>query len=175
MKAKSNGTGNVRHDPEEVEKPQEKQAFEEGDIVALTQSALRIGRIQGMTPRLLYTIGHPNEFMVMHTFESPADGLCLTLFPCCTRFVDRERNSQPRCKGHPAMYFEKVDKGRIPRKGDKSSSVHIPFLPFEVAGVHYQEDDENPSLTLNLFGKHLQTTGPLSKFLKKLAEDNKIL
>jgi hypothetical protein len=176
MSPKSNGSGNVKHGPEEVEKTEEKkQAFEEGDVVALTPSALRIGRIQGMTPRLLYTIGQPNEFMVLHVFETEADGLCLALFPCCLRFVDRDRNGQVRCKGHPAVYFEKVDKRRIPKKGDKSSSVHLPFLPFEVAGLHYEEDEENPRLTLNLFGKRVDTTGPLSKFLKKLAEENKIL
>lgn len=177
MSRKSNGTGNVRTGvPEETEDTQQKkQAFEEGDIVALTQSALRIGRIQGMTPRLLYTIGHPNEFMVMHAFENQADGLCVTLFPCCFRFLDRDRNNQPRCKGHPAVYFEKINKVRIPKKGDKSSSIHLPFLPFEVAGLHYEEDEDNPRLTLNLFGKKIDTMGPLSNFLKKLAEDNKVL
>lgn len=180
MSQKTNGSGNVRNDgpaqAEEAEKAKEKKtAFEEGDVVALTEDALRIGRIQGMTPRLLYSIGHPNEFMVMHVFENKQDGLCLTLFPCCFQFVDRERKNQERCKGHPAFYFEKINKVRIPKKGDKASSIHLPFLPFEVAGLHYEEDEDNPRLTLNLFGKKIETTGPLGKFLKKLAEDNKVL
>ena len=178
MSPKANGSGNVRHGaPENTggEQEEKKQAFEEGDVVSLTQSALRIGRIQRMTPRVLYAIGHPNEFMVLDAFENEADGLCLTLWPCCFRYVDRERNNQLLCKGHPAVYFEKVNKVRMPKKGDKSSSVHLPFLPFEVAGLHYEEDEDNPRLTLNLFGKSIDTMGPLSKFLKKLAEENKLL
>ncbi len=186
---------NVKH-----EEPENHEMFQEGDVVALTQSALRTGRllrirngkiessedrisngrIEGFMPRVLYALGHPNKFLVLATFEHEEHGQCLTLYPCCTikpheGFVDRADNNKPRCQGHPAMYFEKADHTRIPRKGDKASSVHLPFLPFEVAGIHYEEDEHDPRLTLNLVGQKFQTTGPLANFFKKIAEDSKIL
>ncbi len=198
MSSKRNG--NVRQEAPEGAEGGNVPAFEDGDIVAITQSALRIGRlyritngkvecsedrvsngkIEGMMPRILYALGHPNKFLVLHTFEHKDQGLCLTLYPCCTikpheGFVDRSSNNKPRCEGHPAIYFEKVDQTRVPRKGDKSSSAHLPFIPWEIAGLHWEEDENNPSLTLNLAGKSIQTTGPLAKFFKKIAEDNKIL
>lgn len=193
MSAKRNG--NVHH-----EGPEEHEVFDDGDVVALTQSALRTGRllrirngkiessedrvvngrIEGFMPRILYAFGHPNKFLVLHTFEHQEHGQCLTLYPCCTikpheGFVDRADNNKPRCEGHPAIYFERVDRTRIPRKGDKSSSVHLPFLPFEVAGIHWEEDENDPRLTVNLVGQKFSTTGPLANFFKKIVEESKIL
>lgn len=163
--------GNIEPD-EQVTEP---QAFEPGDVVALTASALRITRISGMTPRLMYSIGHPNQFIVFDTEDDPEDGICLILECCRGRYVNRSRNGQWKCKSHPGIYFEKIDRIRLPKKGDKSSSVSLPFVG-QLAGVHWEQDEDNPRLTLELpFGQKLEALGPLAQMFKKIAENNGIL
>jgi hypothetical protein len=159
--------------PEEIASKTAPDKFEEGDVVGLTQAALRIGRLELMTPRLLHHIGHPNEFIVLDAFESGEDGLCLSLWPCCYRFLDR-KTGKKRCQGHPAVYFERVGSLRMPQKGDKSSSLILPFLG-EVLGFDYQEDESNPALQANILGMKGQANGHFAKMLKKLAEDAKII
>lgn len=158
--------------------------FEPGDIISLTAAALRKKKLVNMTPRLLYEIGHPNEFLVLETFEHPVDGPCVAL-SCCTRqmdengkpivrFVDR-KTGKMRCNGHRSNYFEKKSFKRLPKKGDKSTSIHIPFLPFELAGVHWEEDESNPALKVSVAGKEVGLTGAFAKLLKNVAEENGIL
>ena len=147
--------------------------YKEGDVVALTAAALRIGRLSKMTPRLLHQKGHPNEFVVISTFEKGEDGVCLELWPCCNGFLD-PKTGNILCQGHHAVYFEKVDQLRMPKKGDKGSSLILPFLG-EVFGMSYFEDEENPEISANLFGMKGSASGHFAKILKKLAEDAKIL
>lgn len=164
--------GNVKVDEAEaVGGPPQK--FEEGDVVALTQAALRIGRLELMTPRLLHHIGHPNEFVVLDAFDTGDDGPCLSLWPCCYRFADRKTGKR-RCQGHPAVYFEKVRALRTPKKGDKSSSLVLPFLG-EILGFEYEEDEQNPKFNANLFGLKGAASGYFAKVLKGLAEEGKAL
>lgn len=168
--------GNVQSEELEVPKSSQEK-FADGDVVAITQAALRIGRLALMTPRVLYGIGHPNEFVVLDVFETESDGVCLALWPCCHRFKDR-KTGKKICPGHPAVYFEKVGSIRSPKKGDKSSSLVLPFLG-EVLGFDYEEGDEeggeNPKMNANLFGLKGGASGYWAKLLKKLAEDAKII
>lgn len=169
----------------EIEKTAEKMPrFELGDIVSLTAAALRRKKLSNMTPRLLYEIGHPNEFLVLEVFDHAIDGPCIAL-SCCTRqldengkpiirFVDR-KNGKMRCNGHQVSHFEKKSYKRLPKKGDKSTSLHIPFLPFELAGVHWEDDEQNPAFKVSVAGKEVGVTGALAKFLKNVAEENGII
>jgi len=152
------------------------QVFEPGDIVALTASALRINRISGMTPRLMYSIGHKNEFLVLDTFEDPEDGICVVLECCRGNYVDRNKNGKDRCQGHPGIYFERIDRIRLPKKGDKSSSIHLPFGIGQLIGLHWEQDEDNPKLRVDLpFDQKIETLGPLAQMFKKIAENNGIL
>ena len=42
-------------------------------------------------------------------------------------------------------------------------------------GVHFEEDEDNPKLSLNILGKQLSISGPLAKSVKKFAEENNYL
>lgn len=152
------------------------QQFEPGDIVALTPSAIRTSRIKKMTPQELYKLGHENRFLVMHAFNDSENGPCITLFPCCNRFVDRtESHEKKRCTGHPSVYFEKVDVQRAStKKGDKSASLKLPFLPWDVAAIDYDADEANPKLSVSLLGQKGQITGPWAALIKNIAETQKI-
>jgi hypothetical protein len=167
MRGKKSGNVVVEDDPKVME-------FTEGDLVALTQAALRVNDIANMRPRKLYEIGAPNEFVVLHTFMHDAEGPCLTLYPCCTRFIDRQ-SGKPYCTGHPVIYFEKIGRKRLPKKGDKSAAIQVPFVPGELVGMHFEEDEDNPKLSLNILGKQLSISGPLAKSVKKFAEENNYL
>jgi hypothetical protein len=63
----------------------------------------------------------------------------------------------------------------MPKKGDKSSSIHLPFMHYALAGIHWEEDETNPAIKANILGKELSLTGPIAKMLKNLAEENNIL
>lgn len=169
---------------EEKPEAEEIPTFEPGDIVCLTPAAIRRSGIGNMTPRLLYEIGHPNEFLVYSYTVTEADGPCVTLLNCCSwsmnegkkhlGFIDRKTGKR-RCTGHPAIHFEKKSQKRMPKKGDKSSSIHLPFMQAALAGIHWEEDEDNPALKVSVLGKELALTGPLAKIFKGLAEDNSFL
>lgn len=151
--------------------------FEEGDVVAMTQATLRIGRLQGMSTRLLYTIGWPNEFLVTRSFDDEEDGPCVSLWPCCLPpfgigLVDR-RGSQFRCKGHPTLYFEKVAVTKTPKKGDKLSSIVLPFGIGEILGLEWHEEEEE--FVGRILGKEGAVAGALGKYIKKIAESNNLM
>ena len=162
-------SGNVENEKEA--KAPEPPRFQVGDVVAITQAALRMGRLAGMSPRILYRVGQPNEFLVIETFETAVDGPCIRLMECCGRgMVDRDKNNKRRCNdGHPALFFEKVDVMRMPQKGDKASSVFLPFLG-EVAKFEWHEDENTPAFVANLGGKKIALTGFFAKLLKTAVE-----
>jgi hypothetical protein len=164
--------GNVRR--EDKTKIEEMPTFEKGDVVALTAAVIRRRDYANMTPRLLYEVGHPNEFLVTDVFETPDDGPCLQLYPCCRRFEDRE-NGKTRCTGHPAMLFQKIKKVRQAKKGDRSSSLHLPFMEHALAALHWEENEDSPAIKAQVLGKEVSLSGPLAKILKQLAEENNIL
>jgi len=167
-------SGNVPRESEDVQS-QEKPLFQEGDVLALTQAALRKGgTFQKMSCRLLYAIGWPNEFLVIRTFEDPENGPCVRLWPCCGTLVDRQKN-QFRCGGHPSVHFQKIDVVRMPKKGDKTSSVVLPFGIGELLGFEYHEDSENPEFVARVAGKEGVLTGVLATLLKKFAESANII
>lgn len=164
--------GNVRRD----EKPRAEEIphLEKGDVVALTAAVIRRRDYANMTPRLLYEIGHPNEFLVTDAFDTPEDGLCVQLYPCCRRFEDREKG-KIRCTGHPAILFQKIKRVRQPKKGDKSSAIQIPFLDQALAALYYDEDEVSPTVRASILGKEVALSGPIAKMVKQFAEDNNIL
>jgi hypothetical protein len=159
----SKRNGNVKHDP----KPKPTgEGFEEGDRVAMTQEALKMGRLSAMSPRLLYQVGYPNEFGVLHSFETEEDGPCITLYPCCYVLEDRPRKTS-RCSGHPAIFFEKI--GEKPaNKGDKRAKVHLPIIG-EIAGVEW--DEEHQRLSGHVGGYPVVFQGEIGRLVKKAAEE----
>jgi hypothetical protein len=173
--------GNVRRE----EKAQEIPQFERGDVVALTAAVIRRRDYSNMTPRLLYEIGHPNEFHVLRTFEHKNEPH-VTLVNCCSwekqdglwgeheGFIDRETGA-PRCTGHPAVLFQKVKKVRMSKKGDRSSSLHLPFMEEALAAILWEEDENSPAIKAQILGKEISLSGPLAKIVKQLAEENNIL
>lgn len=165
-------SGNVHR--EEKPKASEIPQFSEGDVVCLTAAAIRRSGIKNMTPRVLYEIGQPNEFVVFNVFDDPKSGPCISVLPCCGIYDDRETGKK-RCGGHAAVHFEKKSIKRMPKKGDKSSSIHLPFMQVALAGIHWEEDDENPAIKVDILGKEISLSGPIAKMLKGLAEDNNIL
>lgn len=165
-------SGNVHR--EEKPKVSEIPQFKEGDVVSLTAAAIRRSGISNMTPRVLYEIGHPNEFVVFHVFEDAKDGACISLLPCCGIFKDREKGKD-RCGGHSALHFEKKGVKRAPKKGDKSSSIHLPFMQYAMAGINWEDDENSPTLKAHILGKEISLTGPFAKLLKTLAEENNVL
>lgn len=152
------------------------EAIKPGDIVGLTTTALRVrGPLEAMTPRVLYQIGHPNEFVVVETFKTEEDGDCLVL-PCCMYFEDRKvkNNVRPLCKGHPAVYFKKIGQIRFPQKGDLAAGVETPWG--NLIRLEWKEDPNNPELNAHLFGINLGSImGMPAKWLKKAAEDSKLI
>lgn len=172
-----NGTGNV-HSNGAARKEESVSEIREGDYVQLKPAVLKMARLSTMTPRLLYQIGHPGIFQVVHVFETEEDGVCLTLGECCLYYLkDRKKSDDPRCTGHPAIYFDKVEiEATKPKnKGDRATSVQLPFGIGELAGVEYQDDEGNPKLTIRVAGKSTVFTGMLAKIFGKAAQDHHIL
>lgn len=170
------GNGNVRGEggPERPQQQAPPAPLKPGDIVALTSAALRIGRLAPMTPRQLYQLGHENRFLVLEVFETDDEGPCVMLSPCCFSYIDRRSGGgKPRCKGHPSVYFEKVGVFRMPRKGDKSSSIALPLIG-ELLRFDWQEDEDNPGFNMNIGGLRASSTGFFAKLLKKLADEKVI-
>lgn len=132
------GVDNGNAVPEE-KAPKVDRSFKPGDVVALTQSALRMPKLQAMSCRVIYSIGMPNEFIVKGVSEREEHGLCLSLYPCCDIRVDRKRNFF-YCEGHPAIYFEKVNYRRLPKSGDKVASIVLPLLG-EIYRAEYRDDE----------------------------------
>jgi len=170
-----NGNYQAPEKPEAEEIPK----FEPGDIVCLTAAAIRRSGIATMTPRMLYEIGHPNEFVVYTYTVHETEGPLVTLVNCCNwkghqGFIDRN-TGKPRCTGHYAVHFEKKSQKRMPKRGDKSSSLHLPFLPVALAGINWEEDEDSPALKAHILGKEISLTGPFAKVLKQLAEENNVL
>lgn len=141
--------------------------FEPGDVVALTQAALRMPKLKTMVPYQLWKIGHPNAFLVVHTFDDEERGQCVGLYPCCTRFTNHD-TEKPRCTGHPTEFFQKVDRKRVPKKGDRTTSVYLPFIDGEVGGIQYCEDEDNPSIKVNVGGIKAGVDGVVAKGIKDL-------
>lgn len=165
-----NGSGNVQRDKDVHARSLD---WKEGDFAVLTPTAMRMGRLDTMSPKLLYQLGWDDPFAVMHVFETAEDGVCLTLYPCCLQLRDR-RTGKYRCTGHPAIYFQKVEYGRHARKGDRSTSVTLPLIG-EILSVDYEEDAENPRARAKIFGQETVVTGELARILAKVAQDNKVL
>jgi hypothetical protein len=157
-------SGNVPSDPKPAQIAEE---FEAGDIIRLKTSVLTNDEVL-MAPIDLFKIGHPNEFLVVEAFDGGDYGPCVTLRQCCFLF-ENHSTGLTTCKGHPAIYFEKMRKDRIKQKGDRLASVKIPWVG-EVAAFEYEEDEENPTAKFRIAGKECTLEGAPAKFFKSMIE-----
>jgi hypothetical protein len=155
---------NVPTDPKPAEIAEE---FESGDIIRLKASVVTNDEVK-MAPIDLFRIGHPNEFLVVAAFDGGKFGPCVTLRQCCFLF-ENHSTGITTCKGHPAIYFEKMRKDRAKQKGDRLASVKIPWVG-EVAGFEYEEDEENPKAKFRIMGKECELEGAPAKFFKSMVE-----
>lgn len=172
-----NGQGNVVKDEKKPEKPAE--VFKAGDIVSLTERAIKAAP-RLMSPKRLFSVGWPNEFQVVHVFETPEDGTCLFLNPCCQNLV--KRNGAWACQGHPVIFegitiFQKTTPEvakRPRRKGDRTTSIMVPFLG-ELGAIEYLEDEEDPGLVLRILGQQTAMKGSVAKAVAQFAKENGLL
>lgn len=183
MKTPQRNGGNIRRD-----RPTKSEAFEPGDIVALTPSAIKEPRLRTMGPRILYDVGWRNEFLVLETFQTEQDGDCVVLDPCCGQILADRATDRTRCiNGHPASFFKKVgtlnqplhpeegeEADRPRNKGDRSSSASFPWLG-EVAAFSYEDHPEIPKLKIKIAGKTTMLTGPIAKMIAEVAKANNLL
>lgn len=184
MRSRRNGDvpGQEAADP----RPPGSNRFERGDVVALTPAARRLsGTLARMMPRRLYDLGQPNAFPVLLSFVDPKDGPCVSLAPCCTvpahgdfpgypGFVDHA-TGKPLHQGHPEVHFEKIDWKRLPRAGDKRSSLSLPWPLNEMIGLEWREDERSPEFIAKLFGISASSSGALAKVLKQFAESANLI
>jgi hypothetical protein len=169
--------GNVRQEEKKPERPPEE--FKSGDIVALTDRAIKKGP-RLMSPKRLYSVGWPNEFQVVHVFETPEDGVCLFLNPCCQNLV--KRNGAWACQGHPVVFegtqmFQKTtpEVAKRPRRqGDRTTSIVAPVVG-ELGAIEYLEDENDPGLVLRILGQQTVLKGSVAKSVAKFAQDNGLL
>lgn len=176
--SKSNGHGNVQGENSEKEKPPVEE-FRPGDIVGLTAEAIKNGP-RLMSPKRLCSVGWPNEFQVVHVFETEEDGVCLFLNPCCQNLI--KRNGGWACTGHPVkldgkMMFAKVKPEVVKRprkKGDRATSIVAPLLG-ELGAIEYLEDEEDPGLVLRILGQQTVMKGSVAKAVAQFAKDNGLL
>ena len=172
------GQGNVKRDTPKEEKTLE--VFKPGDLVALTEKAMKSGP-RLMSPKRLFSVGWPNEFQVVHVFETDEDGVCLFLNPCCQNLINHGTGAWA-CQGHPVKWegkimFEKTkpEVSKRPRKaGDRSTSITVPFLG-EIGAVEYLADDEDPGLVLRVGGQQTVLKGIVAKTVAQFAKENGIL
>jgi hypothetical protein len=161
--AGTNGSGNIPADA----KTEVAEEFSAGDVVRLKTSALMNGDLD-MTPLSMFRIGHPNEFLVVEAFEHKKLGPCVTLRQCCYLYQDHSSGIK-LCKGHQAIFFEKMRRERARQKGDRMASVKIPWVG-EVAAFEYEEDPENPKARFRIAGKECELEGAPAKFFKSVIE-----
>jgi len=96
--AKDNG--NISHASEE----KDVGLIQPGDYVKIKPS--EIDSVE-MSPKSLFGIGYPNEFLVLATFEHKGVR-CVTLEECCEKLRNRA-SGQFLCDGHHEKYFEKTE------------------------------------------------------------------
>lgn len=173
-----NGQGNVKREEPKPEKPVEE--FKPGDIVALTEKAMKNGP-RLMSPKRLFSVGWPNEFQVVHVFETEEDGVCLFLNPCCQNLLNYGTGAWA-CQGHPVRWegktmFQKTtpEVSKRPRKkGDRTTSIVAPVLG-ELGAIEYLEDEEDPGLVLRILGQQTVMKGSVAKAVAQFAKDNGLL
>lgn len=154
------------------------EEFHEGDLVRLTQRALKDRKKAACSPRRLHAIGWPNLFGVERVVEFEREGLCLSLAPCCFNMIDH-KSGEPLCKAHDAWMFEKVDLKREleanirPRqKGDRTAAIVTPLGEFVAA--EYHDDPENPHFQVRIAGLPLDLEGGMAKWVKDVFVANGI-
>ncbi len=158
-----------------------------GDVVGLTEKALKDKEFRLLKPRQLHKIGHPNRFVVKEVFEDDQEGICLALFPCCGRY--KKKSGEPYCGGHPHGLFEKLEApqgispeappegqpepqqqhqpGAVPR--GQRRMVSIPGVGR--AGLEYQEDRDGSRLKGEFFGLEGEVSGLTAEVIRALIKE----
>lgn len=181
---KKEETGNVRRNggSQRPPPPTPPEEFRPGDIVGMIPTALKMDRLSTMSPRLLVQLGWPNAFMVRDVFETPDEGVCLTLGICC-HIREDHRVGRPVCAGHQAIYFRKLTPQEIQMMPegwlelevppDLCASIKLPFGIGKLVSMDYR--DQDPRFKFEAFGKGAEIAGPLAKQIAELLKDNNIL
>lgn len=157
------------------------QEFKVGDCVRLSKRALKDAAYKEIGPRVLIEIGWPNEFYIERIAIDPEGNPAITLSACCCNLV---RKGEYRCKYHPAHLFEKIDLGaapgsapdlesRVRNPGDREAVLTTPFG--DVASLKYFEDEKEPGLVADLFGKRFLMSGAYVREIYKFAQQKGIL
>jgi hypothetical protein len=151
-----------------------------GDVVCLTPEAIRRAP-RFMGPIKLYSIGWPNQFMVVHVFEHEGKKT-LSIMGCCNHLIINRRTGAFLCTGHDAKWFRKIavtpevpkEAPRERRKGDRLTSIEAPLIG-EVGALEFQDDEQNPALILRAFGQKITLTGKVALDARDLAKDNGLM
>lgn len=139
-----------------------------GDYIRIKTSEL--DRVE-MSPKALYNVGHPNEFLVLTTFEH--SGIkCVSLEECCEKLKNRA-TGQFLCTGHPEKYFEKTD----PIEHKKTSERR--FLALEAFGmkasVEYMDGQKKLLLKTPWTPDGISLSGGVARDIAEAAEEMGIL
>lgn len=100
--------------------------IQSGDYVRIKMDDLK-SELE-MSPKDLFKIGYPNEFLVLATFEYKGVK-CLTLEECCEKLKNRA-TGQFLCSGHHEKYFEKTEPFEHRRTSQRR------FVALEAFGMH---------------------------------------
>lgn len=153
------------------------EAFQVGDAVRLKSKILKAAIYKGLSPRRLLSVGWPNHFYVERVVTAEGEPV-VTLSACCYNLEDQDGAFE--CKGHPASLFEMIvpevvrqEEERPRRQGDRKGGVTTPFG--KVASYEFRNDEENPGLVIEVFGKKLSIDGAAAKKIADLAKERGLL
>lgn len=164
-----------------VEPPARKQEdIRPGDLVCLTPQAIRRAP-RFMGPIKLCSIGWPNEFRVVHVFEHQGKTM-LSILGCCNHLIINRKTGAHLCSGHEVKWFQKIDIApevpkaapRERKKGDRVTSIEVPLLG-EVGALEFLDDEQNPALSLRIFGQKVTLNGKAALDARDLAKDNGLM
>lgn len=153
--------------------------FEKGDRVRMTDVTLRDKKKIKMGPRILHSVGWPNDFEVEDVFEREKEGLCISLTSCC--FWMRNSKGKFICGGHPVSCFEKVvdpaskrEESEPLREGDRRASITVPYLG-ELMGYEYRTDEHGHKKAIfRVGGQKCVAEGGLADLINSVIEKHGI-
>ena len=163
-------------------------AITAGDVIGLTEKALKDKELRQLSPRRLHKIGWPNRFVVVDVFKDGEEGDCVSILPCCGFLC--KKSGIPYCGGHPQRLFEKleskkeqVEEPSEEAKGEASStegppvqgqnrhaSIKVPGLG-TVASLEFRDDPKHASLKGEFLGLEHELTGSAARIAKTLIQE----
>jgi len=151
------GNGNIEHPS------RKKDPIQAGDYVRIKPSEMDAVE---MSPKEIFNLGFPNEFLVLTTFEHEGQR-CLTIEECCERRRNRA-TGQYLCNGHPERYFEKTEPVEHRRTSERR------FLAFEAFGmrasIEYVEGQKKLLLRIPGTTDGMSLSGDLARNIAEAAK-----